>query len=190
MKLLSRVISAVIALSWRVPAWSALMRDTDLTCLTRLRRIVSDIHHSTAAGRSDWLSAHIESVRDLRRRREAGQYISIDEKLHRCLHRLHTLRASAAFAAILWIGLVGMALGYACATGRSEPPVRITNLAGTLTTVAEVLGGVAGILFAVIVFGIQFHGERLGDVSCRMSNAATRLRPMVILTVVGPRCSA
>ncbi|HKQ49728.1 MAG TPA: hypothetical protein VJZ71_16765 [Phycisphaerae bacterium] len=59
---------------------------------------------------------------------------------------------------VLCVGL-SAAIGAAFADGATSD--HLSDLAGTLVTTAEVVGGAAGILFAVIVFGIQYHGEKL-----------------------------
>ncbi len=42
------------------------------------------------------------------------------------------------------------------------PSFSSDGLRAGLLTVAEILGGVSGLLFAAIVFGMQFHGDKLG----------------------------
>jgi len=78
---------------------------------------------------------------------------------------MHTLEASAALWAIASVLLIGVSVVVGLAIERQGFPEPESQLAGTLVTLTEVVGGAAGILFAVIVFGIQFHGERLGQAS-------------------------
>lgn len=84
--------------------------------------------------------------------------------MHGIMHRIHTLRARAGAALVLLVAVVAFAIGggaLAAGSGvRSDD-----HLYEALLTVAEVLGGVTGILIAVVVFGVQFHGERLGELS-------------------------
>jgi len=87
------------------------------------------------------------------------------ERFQRCLHENHGIKAATTIFGACLLVCVALSLlvgwGYSAEIASDD----IRNLAGTLVTIAEVLAGVGGILFAVIVFGIQFHGERLRRVA-------------------------
>ena len=143
--------------------WKAL-RDTTVAPSSRIKRpwrLVA-VH---LVGRPERLSWRTESLRDIRYRRKRREHFGIGERFHRLLHRMHTIQASAALWATVSLILVAVSVVGALLIARQGRPEPETQVAATLVTLTEVVGGAAGILFAVIVFGIQFHGERLGQAS-------------------------
>ncbi len=157
-------ISALDTAADRLPAWMLALRDTNLSGLTRLTRVIGDVWH-TITGSPDWLSQQAESPRDVRRRRERAEEVPVSERWRCWLHARYSLTASTRLAAEVMVLLVGGSLAFGASFPITNPPANLLFVATVLTTTAEVLGGIAGILFAVIVFGIQFQGERLGRLS-------------------------
>lgn len=71
------------------------------------------------------------------------------------------MRRSSALGAIVFAVCVGISVTVGAMPANGGTSDQVSGLATTLVTTAEVMGGAAGILFAVIVFGIQYHGEKL-----------------------------
>lgn len=144
-------------------AWAAL-RDTSVPAWPRLTRAWQIVDRQLLDS-PESLSSRTESLRDIRSRRKRRERLGIGERFHRLLHSMHTIQASAALWAIVSLALVAVSVVVGFVIARGGRPEPETQLADTLVTLTEVVGGAAGILFAVIVFGIQFHGERLGQAS-------------------------
>jgi len=144
----------------KLPEVVATLRNQNLPLRTRLGRAWQLVNRHLLGG-ADWLSSRTESLLDIRFRRSKVERLSITERLHRRLQGVHTIgQCTCLGAAVLAFSLL-----FSVLWGMTEPngaiPDRVTSLADTLVSVGELLSGAAGILFAVIVFGIQFHGEKL-----------------------------
>lgn len=143
----------------------ASLRDTNITPLSRLRRAWRILSRDGLEG-PEPLSDRTDYLRDIKFRRLKGEQVPLFwEGFNRRLHRYHTIRSSTCLAGVTFAAIVALSIGYGLllnGTPRLDP---VLGLGSILTTVAEVVGAAAGILFAVIVFGLQFHGERLGEVS-------------------------
>ena len=122
----------------------------------------------------DWLSRRVRPIRVIRQRTLAGDSPNVAERFHRLLHRFHSFRASLFLALGVTVGAVLVSiLGGMVLTQHwhGDPP---SSVGAALLTISEVLGGVAGLLFAALVFGVQFHGERLGQSSFLVRYLARR----------------
>lgn len=148
----------------RLPeVWTAL-RDSSVPTWSRLNRVWWNVNRHLLDG-PEWLSSRTDSLRDIRFRRKRRERSGVGERFHRLLHSMHTIQASAALWAVTSMLLTAVSVVVGLEIERQGFPEPGPQLAGTLVTLTEVVGGAAGILFAVIVFGIQFHGERLGQAS-------------------------
>jgi len=138
-------------------------RDRRVTLRTRFLRPTRALAR-LAFDRADRLSDDVEQVRDIRFRRLRTEHLSFGEKWHRFLHSCHSIKASALIGLLAFVAVLGTVVVYGIVTSRGPvaADARIAGLLGMVITIAEVIGGAAGILFAVSIFGIQFHGERLG----------------------------
>lgn len=144
----------------RLPEVWAALRDARVPARSRLQR-AWHVAARYLLDMPEWLSSRTESLRDIRYRRQKAERLSVGESFHRRLHSLHSITRSSLFGAGVFAIPVTVSVITGAVYADAEVPNRVAALAGTLATVAEVLGGAAGILFAVIVFGIQFHGEKL-----------------------------
>jgi hypothetical protein len=116
-----------------------------------------------------WLSEKLESGPTSYGTADAA-HVSIVERFQRLVRPFNSFTASLLLAVCLVAMMIAPSVAAGFLAPVPGPPqgadrVDSSDLGGTLLTVAEVLSGVSGILFAVIVFGIQFHGERLGHTS-------------------------
>lgn len=139
--------------------WAALS-DSSAPAWSRLKRVWRIVGRHLL-DRPEWLSARTEALRDIRFRRQRAERTTAAENFHRRLHALHTIGRSSALGASVFAVAVGLSVAVGVAFADAEVSDQVSGLAGTLVTIAEVVGGAAGILFAVIVFGIQYHGEKL-----------------------------
>lgn len=119
----------------------------------------------------DWVGRRVAPIR---RRAPNSDTPNLAERFHRLLHRFHSVQASLVLAlgvtvaAVLASIVAGAVFG---SLGRDSSP---SSVGSALLTTAEVLGGVAGLLFAALVFGVQFHAERLGQASFLVRYLARR----------------
>lgn len=110
----------------------------------------------------DWISWRTCGNGGVRQSGEDRQP-SFADRWYQFLHRLHSFQSSVILAAGLAILLPACSFAIAGFAGAHQDDGSVAaGHARTLMAVAGILGAVAGILFAVVVFGIQFHGERLG----------------------------
>ncbi len=144
----------------RFPEMWAALRETSVPAWSRLKQLwrIAARHF---LDRPEWLSSRTESLRDIRFRRQRAERTTTSERFHRLLHSLHTIGRSSALGASVFAVCVGLSVTVGAALANGGATDRVRGLGGTLVTIAEVVGGAAGILFAVIVFGIQYHGEKL-----------------------------
>ncbi len=144
----------------RLPEVWAALRDTTVPAWSRLKRVWR-IAARRLLDRPEWLSSRTESLQDIRFRRQRAERTTAAESFHRRLHALHSVGRSTVLAAGVFAVCVGLSVTVGAALADDRTSDQASGLAGTLVTIAEVVGGAAGILFAVIVFGIQYHGEKL-----------------------------
>jgi len=141
-------------------------RRTGTPGLLRAWRSVQTFRRDVLAG-PDWLSLHVESLAGIRRKARLEDPPGLEERLQRALHWFHTFKASARLggtilAALLALGVIGAVLPLVTEVRALDVAPYMTTIPTTLGAVAAVLATVAALLLAVIVFGLQFHGERLG----------------------------
>jgi hypothetical protein len=114
-----------------------------------------------------WLSEWVEPVREIRRRRRASERIGLQERFQRFLHAHHSFGSTIWIAACIFVPIVAASVIY----GRHNGPITkddttaLIQLASLLGSLAGALASISGVLFAVAVFGLQFHGQYLGKAS-------------------------
>ena len=198
-----------IPLVWR--RWPELIASLRGTGTTRqkLRKIVEFLRQTSWP----WLSSKTPSRRAIRIALWHDRVLTPREHVQRFLQRNSSLsKATGVFFAItIGVVLLAVAIGSRSETLPRGEDLSLTasqkenalarnkdrsangdqagaNAAGALLTFAEVLGGTAGILFAVIIFSVQFHGERLGEAAFVAPNIARRqgflLAAAVFLAVI------
>lgn len=138
-----------------------LLFDSDKPIRARFQQIGRNIRQFRDP-EMDWLSWHLDD--SISANRQFPKYMNgggVSERFSTLLHSCYSIRRSTQLAVLVYISLVipSMFLGPFYSSGDIKVP--IDDLSSRLLTVSEVLGGAAGILFAVIVFGVQFFGEKL-----------------------------
>jgi hypothetical protein len=113
------------------------------------------------------LTERVLPLGEIRRRRVAAERPRAAERLHRFLHDRHSFLAAAALFTSLYGMLVGGAVLYACWAPQApkEETDGLAAVAASLGDVAGAVGGISAILFAAVVFGLEFHGGTLGKAS-------------------------
>ncbi len=162
MRRIGRVISAMAAIPDKVPGWMQILRDTDVSCWTRLQRILHDARRWFGEG-PDWLSDHVDSVRDIRHRRLSAGGTPGSDDIYLLLRWFESFKVNVLLGAAVLLVLVSTSLIYGILADQGLVASPFRSLSETLGTVAQVLGGIAAIAFAVIVFGIEFHAGRLKE---------------------------
>lgn len=111
-----------------------------------------------------WVSAY-GSRRKIRKELSLGK-VSLHERISRLAYQLATVPRSIAVFLFLCCAQLAIAILF--------PSGSDTDGSGLLT-MGEVTSGVAGIVVAVVIFGIQFHGEREGTLAFLVPAFARRL---------------
>jgi hypothetical protein len=159
---LDTVVQRARAFAGHAPRLAAILRDTSRPSAERKRELRQALN---ACFQAERLSSRVASLAEIRRRALALEHPDASERLHRLLHNWHSLPASLAVAlVVVFLSVFASALG-GLVLSQYWPQVSPGALPTALLTSAEVLAGVAGLLFAALVFGMQFHGERLGEAS-------------------------
>ena len=109
------------------------------------------------------LASTVPSIKQIRTERYRE---SRTTRLQRCRHARRRCSVSAAFGiaasipiAVILIGLLAHLVGAPTSTCDRE------NLPGMFLSMGEVLGAVAGLLFAVLVFAVEFQIGRAGELA-------------------------
>ncbi len=116
----------------------------------------------TIFGHPVWLSARVRRGNSTPNRLLWWKRGSRLEAFHRVLHRLHRFRNSVLLGFAILVLTLSFVLIWSLFDDRVVTSARATSLTAWLATASEVLAGLGGLLFAVIIFAVQFHAERLG----------------------------
>lgn len=109
-----------------------------------------------------WLSARVRRRNSLPKRlRWWGRGYRL-EGFQCVLHRLHPFSRSALLGSAIVATTFSIVLLWSLFTDRVVTTDRAASLTAWLATASEVLAGLGGLLFAVIIFALQFHAQRLG----------------------------
>jgi hypothetical protein len=117
---------------------------------------------------SGWISHRVDSIHKIRERHNDAAHFGSYRWFEGWIHAHHSWRSSLAIWACcticpLVLATVVSAIAPTQATPTTNPSTTSvpSNDYAVLVGLAQMLAGAAGLLFAVIVFGLQFHGQRM-----------------------------
>lgn len=163
MRWVGEIISRVARVYDSGPRLWRILRDGKTPPVSRFCQVYKEIGR-ILLDRPVWLSSSAPTLREIRAKRRRTEQIGWAERFRRRIHSWHTFQASSAVAGVSLVSIVVMAL---CGELLREGGISNNGAADgqLLATIAGVLGGGTGMLFAVIVFGLQFQGSRLGELA-------------------------
>lgn len=155
------MLGRILRLRTKLSAWPQLLqhlRSRELTQRTKLGRVVEFLPNAWIQS-SPWLSLQVDSTKRIRRRVQEKEALALVERFHLLLHRSSSICASAVIYVITTLAtiLVSIVIG-----SLGELTINATPAVDFLIGTAGILAGVAGLLFAVVAFGMQFYGNRVG----------------------------
>jgi uncharacterized membrane protein (DUF485 family) len=139
-------------------------------CRTIRRRIVAETW--------PWITSTVPSPHIVRTAIWGTQRLGPLENIRRFLQRHGRYSTVVSTFFVVYAGLISVASFVAPFLGPNKG-----DIAASVLSVSEILGGIAGIVFAVVIFGVQFHGERLGEAAFLMRGFTARLGLILFLSV-------
>lgn len=112
-----------------------------------------------------WLSQKTQSLRQIRR--ERGPIIknpTLGDRLRLFLYRYHSIKATSILSGVLLAGLLLLASAVGLLVD-DKTLEKIAGLSELILGISGVFGSIIGILIAVVVFAVQFHGGPRRDAS-------------------------